>query len=770
MGDSPSKTYVRDITGRPRVTDDESLAQSYVEGGAKPISKAEALQSVKAGAALDSVDQMGAVGKTAAGFGSGLTLGLGPAALEALGVVDADTLDALGTSGFYQGGDIAGMLAPAILSGGEAVAARGAVGAERGLIARALAASPAGQLGRAGSLAEALAGRVLPEAGVMGKLARPAFQMASRGATEGALVSIAHTASDEIIHDKPLTWASIAAAGMDGALLGGLAGGAFGVASAGLGGVTDLAAGSMGRGGEAGAATAARRVGAGTKDLVAMGESEGGVIGSVRKYHDILENGGESFHSSTPAILKAAKKSEIDATTTAANVVKTLDSEAPQMVPSLERVLGRIDTDLNTKYAGTMLHGEALSVSQKLSENLSAVKSWENWTTSRAQMADALKSANGTVQADVYRTAISAADSEIRMSMEAAAEAIGKPGLSEAFHGALMTQKLSSELAEMVSKKGARELERGMGLELGGGDLGALAYSTLAGHPLGGAAIVAGKKIVQHLQRKMEPAIAEAAYRAAVGAEAGATTARVGARMSESVKRFMTGTSRVAVGESTPKADRAPKLKYDLKSYDEAVSSTEKLLDASHRAKVETFVSALAEMGHPDLAKEAMDGYQRSMEYLRYNMPASRTNKQAGSMGKMPTPFGLDTKQNSFMRIQRAVRQPLSILEDLENGSLSREAVKAVKYVSPPLYKELVTRTAMAMLEVKSEGKFLPADKVAMIGTVLDAPVDSKLEKGFIDAVQAAHSANRMPTPEEGSAQAPITDISAYQTPLQASV
>ncbi len=836
MGD---KTYAIDPAGNP-----VELLPNQLEGAAasnfKPISKAEAAQAQGARVSEERVNQnYGTVGKALAGVGGGLTLGLGPAAAVGLGA-DPGDIEALQETGAYKAGDIAGMIAPAFLSGGESLAAEGAV-TGRGAVARALGLTPAGMLGRAGTAAESFAGRLLPEAGVLGKLARPSFQMAARGAIEGALVNLAHTASDSIIQDKPLTWAAIAASGVDGALLGGLAGGALGAVGAGLGTTADAVGGfAGGRGGTTSAAKVARRLGAGSKELSAMGEDAGtealrpfaegagkeletGVIGSVKRYADVIKAGGASIGSDTPAVLRAAKQTAADAQTTSSGVIHTLDNEAPNMVPDIGRVEGRIHTDLQVKYGGSedIAYKKVLASLERpapkpptspkyrpvgnapkdtytefnkrladeynssldtfdeaLKEHNATPKlrfgdagTWKSWEDSRAQLAGFVKNSSGLEQ-DVYRTALNAMDSEIRMSMEAASDSIGKPGLSQTYHGALMTKSIADELTDMIGVKAGKESLVNP-LHLNGGDVGSMAYSTMFGHPFGGAVIVAGKHIVQHLQRKIEPWMAESAYRSMLGASAGAATTSVGNRMSGAVKKFLSTAPRLAAEASSSSHKPVDGINYSRKNYESSLAATEKLISDTHRTKVQEFAAQLAQMGHPQMADEAAQQYQRATEYLNYNKPMSTKLKQAGQMGKIPTPVGLTTKEMKFLRIDRAIKNPLSLLDDLENGNLSREAVKAVKYVYPPLHEDLVFRAAQEMLAVKEEGKFVPADKLAMLGTVLDSPIDSKLEKPYIDAIQSALATNAQPQPGDKSAPAPapvISETSTYQTPLQNSI
>ncbi len=368
VGGSPEEHTVRNpVTGRAvRATPEQAVALS--KAGGKAMSEADFQSATRARQNLDYVDQnISAPEQALAGFGSGVTLGLGPAALAHLGIVDPGHVSAMETSGAYQAGDVAGMLAPAILSGGESVAGRG-------VIARAMAASPAGLLNAGGGLAERLAGRLLPEAGVLGKLARPTLQMAARGATEGSLISMAHTVSDSVIQDHPLAWSSIAASGVDGALLGGLAGGVLGGVSAVGGALADgigtAAVRGAGRFGEDGAATALRRMGAGQKDLEAFAASRGGVPGVAKALDDILAKGDASFATHTPEVVRVLKQAGKDFEASSAGVIDTLDKEAASLVPSLDKVQAKTQEALNVKFQGTVAQNDVQRVLGGLNKDM----------------------------------------------------------------------------------------------------------------------------------------------------------------------------------------------------------------------------------------------------------------------------------------------------------------------------------------------------------------------------------------------------------------
>ncbi|TAJ74907.1 MAG: hypothetical protein EPO42_14480, partial [Gallionellaceae bacterium] len=310
-----AEAFAIDAAGNPVALQEHQVAGAH-EAGFTPVSGKYAGELQTAQENKDYVDEnWGTAGKAAMGLGSGLTLGLGPAALARLGLLDRGHLEAAEESGSYQAGDVAGMLLPAFLSGGETVAARGAAGGARSAIGRALAATPAGLLGEAGGAAERLAARFLPEAGIMGKLGTPTLKMAARGATEGAIVNLSHTVADNVIQNKPLAAQSLLAAGVDGALFGGLTGGILGGVSAAAGAGIDLVGGrvatsTLGRGVEGKAGTALKRLGASEGKLAELAEREGDLVTPLKGYYKILQDGGESLASDTGSIHAAVKGME----------------------------------------------------------------------------------------------------------------------------------------------------------------------------------------------------------------------------------------------------------------------------------------------------------------------------------------------------------------------------------------------------------------------------------------------------------------------------
>jgi hypothetical protein len=164
----------------------------------------------------------------AEGMARGLTLGLYDAAAYGVNPEYAKEaeLRAQANPITAMGGEIAGAVLPAFVSGGSSTAASGAGLAARG--ARAATALPraATALGRvAGAGAERLVGA---EAGsVLGRVAQKAVRYGVEGAAESLPYAIGHGVSEKVLHPERTSEQILAGVGFE-TLAGGLAGGILG--------------------------------------------------------------------------------------------------------------------------------------------------------------------------------------------------------------------------------------------------------------------------------------------------------------------------------------------------------------------------------------------------------------------------------------------------------------------------------------------------------------------------------------------------------------
>jgi hypothetical protein len=105
-----------------------------------------------------------------------------------------------------------------------------------------------------------------------------------------------------------------------------------------------------------------------------------------------------------------------------------------------------------------------------------------------------------------------------------------------------------------------------------------------------------------------------------------------------------------------------------------------------------------------------------------------------------------DDELDTFLRYARAVENPLSIIEDLENLTVSPEAVEAIKAVYPALYQQL----QVEILEQFSEAEKPPPYEVRLtLGTLFELTTDPSLDPEFLSMLQQSAMAS-MPTGPQG--------------------
>jgi hypothetical protein len=92
-----------------------------------------------------------------------------------------------------------------------------------------------------------------------------------------------------------------------------------------------------------------------------------------------------------------------------------------------------------------------------------------------------------------------------------------------------------------------------------------------------------------------------------------------------------------------------------------------------------------------------------------------------------------DTEIDKFTRIAAAAEDPYSILDDMQAGRLTQEAVDTVKQLYPEIYHsiqmELVNNAEQIKQSVSYKGQL-------QLGILFQAPVNQFLEPGFVQIMQ----------------------------------
>jgi hypothetical protein len=179
-----------------------------------------------------------------------------------------------------------------------------------------------------------------------------------------------------------------------------------------------------------------------------------------------------------------------------------------------------------------------------------------------------------------------------------------------------------------------------------------------------------------------------------------------------------------------------------------------------YRARLRDLTEVLT---NPQLTTDRLDSSTRAVDVVApvlagkiqaKTMEAARyLADKAPRSPAIPSPLMRDkwepsaTELAKFERYARAVDNPLTVIEDMKNGTLTPEAVDALEAVYPKLY-EGIRLALMARVEELQDS--LPYDRRIQLGMLFDAPLDPTLQPQFVMGMQAAQDFARPQTQQQG--------------------
>lgn len=139
----------------------------------------------------------------------------------------------------------------------------------------------------------------------------------------------------------------------------------------------------------------------------------------------------------------------------------------------------------------------------------------------------------------------------------------------------------------------------------------------------------------------------------------------------------------------------------------------------------------------PQTAAYMNDHAARALTFIEKKLPKDLTEMLGPKF--MQEEFMPSTMEIAeFERYMQVIDNPLSVLEELEDGTLTQEHVEALKEVYPNLYARI---RAGVMDEIRNEQK-MAYDKKVQLGLLLDIETDQSMIPENLLALQANFSAN----------------------------
>jgi hypothetical protein len=669
-------------------------------------------------------------------------------------------------------------------------------------------ASPAGLVGKVGQAVEKRAATALGEAGVESigrKLAATALSKGAGSAVEGAFYGAGNLLTEQALGDEELTAEKVIANVGLGAVLGGALGGAMGAGGVLVKEGVSKASSMLGETGIAGKAeeyltglaneSAIKATGARGSDIRKLGtDAKITQLGEdIRSFtlkdgRKLLEAGDDS--GALLAKLRSARSEVGQELGALRRAVDKGVRDNPELALDVGAYLGRVREEVleplqksgvpSVRALGKNVYKE-LSAIQKAYEkgHEFAPSELEQFRKDLAKVAYPQKPAMGGIPAPTAPHGIELQKAErilsdmLEKNANEVADKLGGPGQEYARLRRLNESFIkASDMADKATKQdlGNRRISptdylTGIGAGVGG---------AIAGGPVGvvaGLAAAAGHLVVRERGRSVVAVMAEKAAGLMAAEKAGqAVTKRItGAvdgffsRTSEAVRRIPAPASTSVLSE----ARFAGRQQHTTEVHRQAVADSE----SGRSGRLQHYRKRLDELtqiaGNPMASAERLSASTHGLGMAAPTVAGHVQTKaaQAASflLAKAPKPPASPNSLNPFARkwepsdidlakwerYAAAASDPLSVVDELKHGTISREGVEALKTLYPKLYEEVATKLTARAVEHKADIPY--RDRLAL-GILLGTPTDESLSPSFLRTVQGQYAATA-PTQEEAKAQ-----------------
>lgn len=637
-------------------------------------------------------------------------------------------------------GMVAGIAAPALATGGTSLAAKGI---------QAVGAPVVGAI-KAGAAAERIAGsalnKLIADTGRR-KLAKQVLKAGIAGAVEGGAFGLGEAIKEDALGKADLNAENIVASVGTGALLGGGAGGLFGAARAAVPAVAR------------GVSPITNRVKSSWAKIADPVEAAKELTGFTAKELRRIEKSNPTLLKELPEFYKSklnlqtfddveqlAERADIFRAETGkkiGNIVKevdTLSKAEPELLPTKAEVYSKIAKDLDSefiaKYKGVPgfkdqikpvnqikqefellakspdkvsveeLHG----LRQKMDEL--AFKTRSELTTYKSQAARSART--------VLRGAIDDIANKVSLSTQNATQR----NLLQELKQANRDFSVVSDVLEPLSRKAKKTSFVSFP------DIVETAAGYSLGQEVGLLALGARRLVRSDLRRNL-------AILADVQKQANAVQGRIGQAVEtffDTAKKVTRPASlKVLLSSQFSKSQEKPKdnPKNRAEAFSNISNNLAKLTnDQDYMLERLAKSTGRIGMAAPNIAREVQTNLTKGVQFLQEKLPKSKNSVSTSIFKREYEPSSMELAK--FERYLQAVEAPLSVLDDLESGNLTREHVEALQVVYPQLYSSIRD----AVLEnVKNDSK-LSYNKKVQLGILLGASTDESMTPDSIRQLQ----------------------------------
>lgn len=150
--------------------------------------------------------------------------------------------------------------------------------------------------------------------------------------------------------------------------------------------------------------------------------------------------------------------------------------------------------------------------------------------------------------------------------------------------------------------------------------------------------------------------------------------------------------------------------------------------------------------GAPEAVRAVIQGRiaanERATNYLLSKIPRSG-NLTASLTPHLEAPRMAAAEVSDFLEAVKTVENPLSVLESVEKGELSRTQVEALQVAAPQIYKKIVSSVELALSQLEEP---LPYHQAVQLSLLLGVAGHPSLEPATMRWLQEAYTSSPTPT------------------------
>jgi hypothetical protein len=706
----------------------------------------------------------------ALGAARGITLGLSDQVLTKGFGVDPDRIKNLReyNPGADVTGEVVGNVAPFLATGGESAVIKGIAGdALAGAGSAVLGAEAIGK-----KTAQQIAKQIFANRAEK-SIAKNLIEKSISTGIEGGLYGTGQLLSENALGDADLTGENLVAFAGPGAIVGGIAGGAFGLAEAATPKIRtafDAATGQMKRSTEhfVDPDEAAMDL-AGLSKSERVKAKEKGIAEDIRNYfkNDIgltatmdaqqrLENHLSQVTKTKEALDSIYKTmdDQLGPIESAQSPVKLGDGQTVR--PS--RFFSELENTLTNEFQDGDLavykHNPAYRKQFKniVDELKSRGAAGEDVTYSKVReltkyYGDEAFNKFGarvdTVRADMNRVVWENLKDKLEQSVEQAAQATDRPelislkdDLKALNRKSYVQQRIDSSIKGLAEKKPS-------GMQDIFDIKTALMAGAVSGNPLVAAAAYAGKKMLNE-DVKNRLAVLMTAQRANLEAvsKINETVGSFLSKAQPAAKNLAKSVGRVTFLNSGLSGKQNEKGKWqaasnDMEAYHNMKNNLADLRVNQDRLALKIATNTLrAGYAAPNAIRFSQATIAKAVEFLNQKMPS---NVDEGSLFQVEhEPSSMELAQ--FKRYVQIIENPYTALDELKHGTLTSEHVEALQQVYPAIYKQ-IQNSVVQQLSKQKEAPKVPYNKKIQLGLLLGLPTDYSLRPDAILSLQAGFQA-----------------------------